>query len=339
MGEIFKYKGQKVFAWMNKIKKRVFDIIQVGRKTDVASNLFDFFIVLIIFINLFCVIFETFEESLPYRSELSLVEAVTTGIFLVEYILRVWTADYLYPNKKPVSARITFLISFFGVIDLLSFLPYYLPLFFPTGLVAFRMFRVIRIFRLFRINAKYDAFNIIADVVSERKDQLFSSMMLILMLMIASSMLMYSLEHQAQPELFENAFSGIWWAVSALLTVGYGDIYPVTVAGRVMAIVISFLGVGLVSIPTGIISAGFVEKYSKMTKIEDFASAEVAELNNDIIITKVNPDHVWVGQNVNSIIMPPGLRIGVIKRGDKMSPPMPDTIIQAGDYLMIQTEF
>ena len=90
---------------------------------------------------------------------------------------------------------------------------------------------------------------------------------MIVMLMIASSLCMYSIEHNAQPEAFKNAFSGIWWSVSTLLTVGYGDIYPITTLGKFMAIVIAFLGVGMVAIPTGIISAGFVEHYSRIKQL------------------------------------------------------------------------
>jgi voltage-gated potassium channel len=87
-----------------------------------------------------------------------------------------------------------------------------------------------------------------------------SSVFIIIVLMFASSLGIYNVEHEAQPEVFRNAFSGIWWSVSAMLTVGYGDIYPITVVGQIMAICIAFLGVGVVAIPTGIISAGFLEK-------------------------------------------------------------------------------
>ena len=132
----------------------------------------------------------------------------------------------------------------------------------PSGMVAFRVLRVFRIFRLFKINAQYDAFNVITDVLKNKKDQIISSVCIVLIMMLASSLMMYSVEHDAQPEVFKNAFSGIWWSVSTLLTVGYGDIYPVTTLGQIMAIVMSFLGVGLVAIPTGIISAGFVEQYA-----------------------------------------------------------------------------
>lgn len=99
-------------------------------------------------------------------------------------------------------------------------------------MAAFRMFRVMRFFRLFRINAYYDSFSVIAEVIDNKRQQLLSSVFIILVLMVASSLCTYSLEHEAQPDVFVNAFSGIWWSVSTLLTIGYGDIYPVTEVGK-----------------------------------------------------------------------------------------------------------
>ena len=143
---------------------------------------------------------------------------------------------------KEWQAICKYLFSFSGLIDLLSFLPYYLPFFFPSGAVAFRMFRVVRIFRLFRSNAYYDSLNVITQVLTSKAQQLLSSVFIILVLMTASSLCMYSLEHNTQPEVFSNAFSGIWWSVSTLLTVGYGDMYPITTMGKIFGIFITFLG-------------------------------------------------------------------------------------------------
>lgn len=100
-------------------------------------------------------------------------------------------------------------------------------------------------------------------VLKEKKNQILSSVFIAGMLMLAASLCMYSAEHAAQPEAFRNAFDELWWSVSALLTVGYGDIYLITITGKIMAIVISLLGAGTVAIPDGIISAGFVEQYIK----------------------------------------------------------------------------
>ena len=159
-------------------------------------------------------------------------------------------------EKNGKGARLCFLVFFDGIVDLCTIMPF----FFLSGFIALRMLRVVRIFHLFRINAYYDSFHVITSVLAEKKNQIISSVFIILILMMASSLCMYSAEHQV----FQNAFSGIWWSMSTILTVGYGDIYPVTLLGRMMAIVISFLGVGAVAIPTGIISAGFVEQYTQL---------------------------------------------------------------------------
>ncbi len=172
----------------------------------------------------------------------------------------------MYPEETEPRAIWKYIISFTGIVDMLSFLPYCLPVFFPTGSVAFRMIRIVRIFRLFRINAYYDSLNVITEVILGKKQQLFSSVFIIIVLMLSSSLCMYSLEHEAQLDVFTNAFSGIWWAASTLLTVGYGDIYPITPLGQLFSIFITFLGVGMVAIPTGIISAGFVNQYSRIKR-------------------------------------------------------------------------
>lgn len=113
-----------------------------------------------------------------------------------------------------------------------SFLPYYLPVFFPVGATVFKMFRVIRVLRLFQINAYYDSLKLIGDVMAGKRQQLMSSMFIIGVLMLGSSLCMYSVEHETQPEVFSNAFSGLWWAASTVLTIGYGDIYPITTMGK-----------------------------------------------------------------------------------------------------------
>lgn len=314
---------------MEKVKKRIFDIIQIGKKDDTASRMFDHFIVIVIFINLAVTFMMTFEELAPYNNLLDTIELVTIIIFTVEYILRLWTSGYLYPQKTQSAALLAFVLSFYGLIDLLSFLPYYLPFFFPAGIVAFRMFRVIRIFRLFKINAQYDAFNVIIEVINEKKNQLISSMVLILIFLMASSLCMYSFEHATQPDAFKNAFSGLWWAVSALLTVGYGDIYPVTFWGQFFAIIIAFLGVGLVAVPTGILSAGFIEKYTSIKKYH--------ALGHDISFKEVTikEDHPWIGRPVKELDLPAGTLILMIERNEKTIIPSGSTVINKDDGLIL----
>lgn len=197
---------------------------------------------MILLTNVSVTVLYTFDRmELQYGGILLLLEAVTIACFAVDYILRLIAAQFMNPSLSEYQALKKYVFSFSGVVDLLSFLPYYLPIFFPTGAAVFRMFRAVPIFRLFQINTYYDSLNVIADVISSKKQQLFSSVFTILVLMLGSSLCMYSLEHEAQPEVFSNAFSGMWWSVSTLLTVGYGDISPVTTLGKIFSIFIMAL--------------------------------------------------------------------------------------------------
>lgn len=315
-------------------KKRVFEIIQIGNKDDFISKSFDIVIVITIFANLAVTLFETFDESKPYLNITSFIESFTVIVFVIEYLLRVWTANYLYPKVSYWKAKLYFIFSFYGVIDFLTIVPYFLPFIFPTGTVVLRMLMVVRIFRLFRINSQYDAFNVIINVLEEKRNQLASSIFLIGMLMVASSLCMYSLEHDAQPDKFNNAFSGIWWAVSTILTVGYGDITPITTVGKAIAIIISFLGVGIVAIPTGIISAGFVEQYSKQKTLTN------VEEENDVhfITIHVNEKHNLLNVLVKDAKLPQGLILVLILREEDVVIPKGDTKILAGDTLVIGAE-
>lgn len=321
---------------MNKSKKkRVYDIIQIGYAGDFLSKLFDVLITVAILVNIFLAIFDTFDASAAYADVTNLIEAVTVAGFTVEYGLRLWTAEYLYPNLTKGKAKLRYVGSFNGIIDLLSFLPYYLPIIFPAGIVAFRMFRVVRILRLFRINAYYDALNVIGDVLRRKKDQILSSIFILMVLMVASSLCMYGLEHEAQPDVFQNAFSGFWWAVSTLLTVGYGDIYPITVAGRVLGILITFLGVGMVAIPTGILSAGFVEQYTILKNSMDYLMEEELKF---IRLNVSAEDHPWAGKKVMELPLPPGLILAVIQRNGETIIPKGDTVIAQGDSIILGAE-
>ena len=247
---------------MQSRKERIFKIIQIGSRTDIPSTVFDVFISIVIVLCVTVTFMQTFDTFQDFPL-LHTIEFTTIIIFIIEYALRIYTADLLYPEYPQGTAILKFIFSFFGMVDLLSIVSYFIPIWFTSGVIALRVLRVIRIARLFRFSSEYDAFDMIFNVLKERKNQIISSVIIIVLLMFMSSMLMYSIEHDAQPEAFANGFSGMWWAVSTILTVGYGDIYPVTTFGKIMAIVIAFLGVGLVAMPTGIISAGFVEEYHR----------------------------------------------------------------------------
>ena len=242
-----------------KIKNRTFEILGKPKSDDRISRFFDIFIISLIVLNTIMVIAETFEIPDEFKKAMSVFEIISVFIFTVEYILRIWTADLLSPERKPTVARLKYAISFMALIDLFAILPFYLPYIFPIDLRVLRMFRLIRIFRLFKVNRYTNSLAMVGKVIKNKAHQLISSMLVVLIMIVIASVVMYNFEHEAQPDVFENAFSGIWWAIATLTTVGYGDIYPITPVGKIISAVIALLGIGLVAVPTGIISAGFIE--------------------------------------------------------------------------------
>ena len=335
--QVRKYYGKK-----NKTNKRrqdaytrLFKMVSVGVVDDPVNQAYDIISTVALLINLAAAFMNTFDSlSGKYGTILDGVEFVTVVFFAVDYVLRIITANKLYPDLNAPRSVAKYILSFAGIVDLLSFMPYFLPFFFPAGAAVFKMFRVARIMRLFRINAYYDSLNAITDVIASKKQQLLSSMFVIFVLMLASSMCMYSLENKAQPEVFSNAFSGIWWSASTLLTVGYGDIYPVTTAGKIFGIFITCLGVGMVAIPTGIISAGFVELYSKAMRQDDFAVEEDISFIN----VQLNKGDSWVGKSVASLKLPKDTIIAAIQRGRDVITPRGDIILAPGDRLVIGSD-
>ena len=246
-------------AWYFKAKRRIFEIIQSSKKNDIESKIFDISLIILILLNVCLIIADTFTLPEKYKEISAYAELITVIIFTVEYVLRIITADLLYPDKNPIVARIRYIFSFLALIDLMAILPFYLPFVFSMDLRVLRMVKITRLFRVFKINRYTDAFSSILKVFKNKKNELLSSFFIVLLLMVVASVLMFGVENKAQPEVFRNAFAALWWALITLTTVGYGDIYPITVLGKILGSIIAILGIGLVAVPTGIISAGFVE--------------------------------------------------------------------------------
>ena len=319
----------------NWYRERLARVIEIGASEDRLSRAYDFLLTGIIVVNLTVSVLSTFDEiDAVYGALFDAIEAVTVACFAADYALRLLAAKYIYREAPEWRSILKYVFSFGGIIDLLSFLPYYLPIFFPAGAVAFRMFRVVRIFRLFRITAYSDSLNAIAEVIISKKQQLLSSVFIIVVLMLGSSLCMYSVEHDAQPDVFRNAFSGIWWSVSTLLTVGYGDIYPITTLGKALSTVITFLGVLMVAIPTGIISAGFVEQYNRIE-----ANATVAkEVDIHFIKFRLGANDAWVGKRIMDLRLPHGVILTAIHRDGEVLIPKGDMPLLDGDTIVLGAE-
>ena len=313
---------------LNKTRKRLFDIIQIGNTSDRPSRYFDIFIAVVIIANISVLFLETFQSLSEYFGLFDAIDDITVSIFIVEYILRIWTADFLFPEQKRGVAIFRFITSANGIIELLTILPF----FFLSGVVVFRMLRVVRIFHLFRLNSHYDSFSVIRTVLNEKKNQILSSLFIIFIVIMASSLLMYNVENKVQPESFENAFSGLWWSVSTILTIGYGDIYPVTILGKILGVLISFLGVFAVALPTGIISAGFVEQYQEMKAAERSGSADLDMPTHNVM---VDIDSRWIGKSSQELEDEFGLMLVLVRRGSSVVKPTEAYHVEVGDMLVL----
>lgn len=176
-------------------------------------------------------------------------ELISVVIFTIEYLWRIVAAKKWY----------LFIFSFLGLVDLISILPFYLPVLIKMDLRFVRIIRLIRIFRIFKVARYAKSLQLVGLVLKEKKESLALTLFLTFIMLLVASAFMYEVEHSVQPDKFTDIFSSFWWAVATLTTIGYGDIYPVTTTGKFLSGVIAVVGIGLVALPTGIIGSGFIE--------------------------------------------------------------------------------
>jgi len=259
-------------------RKKIFKIIQPASDGNLISKVFDLFITLLVLLSVVCVFAVTFDLNPFWSARCQNFEEFASVVFTIEYLLRLFTADLLYPGETKGRAAWRYIRSGMAIIDLLAILPFYLPMLFSGNLLAIRIFRLLRLLRIFKLNRYFESLAAIGEVIRTKSRELLGSMFFVALMLVISSLVIYAAEHDAQPQAFRNAFSGLWWAVATLTTVGYGDIYPVTVLGRVFGAVIALLGIGMVAIPTGIISSGLIqhmEKAKENTETVDINSKSV----------------------------------------------------------------
>ncbi|MDP2423753.1 MAG: ion transporter, partial [Bacteroidales bacterium] len=172
-------------------------------------------------------------------------------------------SDLTHPSTGRIKSVFKFVFSFYGLIDLFAITPFYLPFLIKIDLRFLRVLRLMRFFRLLKINRYNNSLNLIWAVIKEKKSELAITGFVSLLILIIASFFMYEIEGDIQPDKFPNIFSCFWWGIATLTTVGYGDVYPITAMGQFISGIIAILGIGLVALPTGIVSAGFMEKIGK----------------------------------------------------------------------------
>jgi len=254
------------------IKQNIYHLIDEDKGNHKADAYVDFFITGLIILNVIAVFFGSYDGLNPsFKKGLHWFELFSIAVFTTEYILRIWTADLKYTEDKPLKARVKFIFSTYGIIDLVAILPFFLPLITKLDLRILRSLRLVRLLRIFKLGRHSSSLKLIGSVLKETKYDLAVTTFVVFILLIISSTLMFYLENDSQPEAFNNIGQALWWAVATLTTVGYGDIYPITIGGKILGSIIALLGIGIVALPTGIISSAFIEKIQERKQTKKIA--------------------------------------------------------------------
>ncbi len=264
-------------------QNRVFEILEKGTPDDRQSIYCDMFLSTLIVVNLMAVCLETVDSlSSRYAFAFMVIELFSVFIFSIEYVLRIWSCpaapDHKY--KTPTAKRLGYVFSFTGLIDLLAILPSIIPLL--MGGVDLRWLRVLRLMRLLKFSHYSSALEDLYSAVRHEWRSFAATLYLLILAIFLSSSLIYILEQHVQPEHFGSIPDAMWWTVVTLTTVGYGDIVPVTVAGKFVATLTALMGVCVVALLTGIVATGFTNQVSmRRNQLE----AEITSALSDGVIS------------------------------------------------------
>ncbi|MCG8473965.1 MAG: ion transporter [Cytophagales bacterium] len=252
---------------MKALKAQTYRIVNADNDKYLPSQLFDRFITTLIILNIIAIILESYQNiHRAYPRAFRLFEYFSIAIFTFEYLAHLWTASLKYKKHNSVTARLKFIFSPSGIVDILAILPFYLPFLISMDLRFLRGLRLMRLLRILKLNRYSKSMQTVTYVLWQKRTDIGVTFFVTFILMVIAAALMFHIEHVAQPEVFRNIFDSFWWAVATLTTVGYGDIYPITAWGKFFSAVIALLGIGMVALPTGIISSAFMEHMENRAK-------------------------------------------------------------------------
>jgi voltage-gated potassium channel len=246
---------------------RVYEVLEMTSPKDRLSQFVMLFLSAVILLNVAAVVIGTL-QPLPRRLILGIeiFEIFTIAVFTVEYILRIWSCTENPRYSHPLGGRVRFALTPLAIVDLIVVLPFYLAFFMGQHLNflrILRMLRVIRIIPIFKLFRYSRSLQILGSVLKNKAEDLLVAVFIGFVVLMVTSTLMFVVEHQAQPDKFTNMLDAMWWGVETLTTVGYGDIYPVTPLGKIIASVACFLGIGMIAVPASILATGLIEEMQK----------------------------------------------------------------------------
>lgn len=284
----------------NSVKRMLYEVLEDTGKQRLAARSLRHFLVTLIVLNLVLAVLETVPEMRnSYAPHLKFIQLGSGFVFLLEYVLRIYVADLHPPLRRygPVWSRLRYAVHPDAAIDLIGALPLLFVLFLPNQAVTVVV--VLRLLRFLKL-ARYSPAlrSLISAVVGERKALLGSSMIIFGVILMAATV-MYLIEHEAQPEKFRSILHGIYWAITTITTVGYGDVVPVTNLGKMVGGVVMLMGYGLIALPVGIIASAFAREihsrdfvitWSMVARVplfEDLKATEIAEVSKLLQAQKI----------------------------------------------------
>lgn len=244
------------------LKYKVYLLLNPAKGHGRWDKVIDTFLVTLITLNIVAVILETVDNIFnAYTLFFRVFERFSVYVFSVEYVLRLWVCTCETKYKHPITGRLKWIFSFGALIDLLAFIPFYLPL--KLDLRVIRILRLFRFLRIFKLGRYLNATKMISHVFKAKKRELILCLIVTLFLIIIASSFMYFAENQAQPDKYSSIPATMWWCVTTLTTVGYGDVFPVTTLGKILTAFIAILGIGMFALPAGILASGFSDEFQR----------------------------------------------------------------------------
>lgn len=244
----------KPWSALKEKKRELYDTIQRA----LMHKAFQTFVLVFIILAIGSVILSSFHESDAHKTLLYTITHLASFVFLIEYILRLFAAPARYPQSSPFKARMRYMLSFYGFVDFVAILPFVLVHLYWNTPLTHMIVLLPYIFIIFKLIRYSHSFQLIGRVLGAIKNELITAYTACGIIIGFSAILMYYIERDAQPKVFSNIGQGFWWAIETFTTVGYGDIYPVTPLGKILGSLMSLVGIGMIAIPTGLISSSFI---------------------------------------------------------------------------------
>jgi len=256
---------------MKNLQKATFDLLDSNRFNLKVNKIFNFLLIFLVLLSMTLLMVETVDQFSFLHPFFNKLDTLIYVLFSIEYLLRIWTVTInpMYQNKR--LPRLLYALTPLALFDLFAILPFYIFLIddlivsynLPIEAKLIRAIRFLWIFRILKLSRYNNSLSILKKVIQKKKEDLMISYVLLFLILYISSVLMYYIENAAQPDIFSSIPHAMWWGVATLTTIGYGDIVPITLVGKIISGLIAIVGIGFVGLPTGILASGFIEQYQQ----------------------------------------------------------------------------